>query len=362
MWRWAFATTAVLAGLVARSVAAPTEATTEALVKAVQDGRASDAVKTFSALEHPSADDEYLAGYALMALHRPDDAAPHLDAAKARGWSKWRGWTSVESMLDRVAEVRRLAPPALDPPLDAAIEVHVGPPTAWSAPVLRAVPEFAAVGRRIFGADLPRERLYLFSDYKTYGRFFRALFDVEIPNAWQDGTGTTNVVVYCEQDSHGKATGPAGDPDTIGDVLHEFGHAWCETYLIDRYGREWTSPAFRHPWLDESVADVIASLRERGFLERRIAWLKTEAKSVPAPTFAALTSYDGFYKAKDVHACYWLSAAFVAELVGPLDSAPARIREILDEIGKTGDVEASVLAATGKDLHKEFAKVVARFW
>ena len=52
----------------------------------------------------------------------------------------------------------------------------------------------------------------------------------------------------------------------------------------------------------------------------------------------------------------------VADLMRSGDAAPARIRAILDAFGKTGDVEASVSAATGKDLRKEFAKVVARFW
>src|SRR5207249_680182 len=101
---------------------------------------------------------------------------------------------------------------------------------------------------------------------------------------WQDGTGSTNVVLFCEQDSHGKTTRLAGSPDTIGEVLHEFGHAWCDTYLMDRYGRA----ALRHAWLSEGVAEVVASLREPGILERRTAWLTTNAKSVPAPTFTDL--------------------------------------------------------------------------
>lgn len=117
----------------------------------------------------------------------------------------------------------------------------------------------------------------------------------------------------------------------------------------------------RHPWLDEGIADVVASLREPGFLERRMAWLKGNAKHVAAPTFSDLTSLD-FYKPKDAYARYQLSAALVAELVGPPDGAPARIRALLDAIGKTGDVEGSVLASTGRNLRKEFAKVVAQYW
>lgn len=362
MGRWFFATTAVLALLVVQSVAAPTEATTKALFQLVRDCRLSDALRTFSALEKPSADDEYLAGYALMLLNRPDDAAPHLDAAKVRGWSKWPGWTPVETLLDRIAEVRRLAPPVLDQQIDAAIEVHAGPSTAWSAAVQRALPEFAAVGRRIFGADLPRERLYLIANYQQYDGLFRALFGAGSPAAQQNGTGTTNVVLFCEQYADGTRTTLARYQDAIGDVLHEFGHAWCNTYLMDRHSRAWISVSMRHPWLDEGLAEVVASLREPAYLERETAWLKSNAKSLRAPTFAGLTSHNCFYNTDNVYARYCFSAALVAELVGRGDRAPAQIRAILDAIGKTGDVEASVLAVTGKDVQKEFANVVARFW
>jgi hypothetical protein len=359
-----FAAIAVLVVFVSHSVAAPLAAWSQALAAAVQDRRFSDAVRTFGALTHPTADDEYLAGNALMGLNRPDEAAPHLAAAKTRGWSRWGGWPSAESLLERGAEVRRLSPPALDPQVDASIEVHADPPTPWSAPIVRAVPEFTAVGRSIFGADAPRMRLYLFHDRTTFDRLYRALFGVEISTAWQRGAGGTNVVVFCEQEASGETARAAGDPNEIGDVLHEFGHAWCETYLMERYSRSWISPALRRSWLSEGVAEFVASLREPARLEREKTWLAKNAKSVAAPSFADLTSWDGFYKAKerDVYARYCLSAAFVAELLGPGDAAPAKIRAILDAVGKSGDTEASVSAATGKDLRKTFDEVRARFW
>ena len=138
--------------------------------------------------------------------------------------------------------------------------------------------------------------------------------------------------------------------------------------MKDRYGREWPSPArwYPYPWLDEGVAYVVASLREPEFLERRAVRLKAMATRVPPPTYIRLTSIEAFYEPANVSVSYLLSAAFVAELAGPRYAAPAKIRAILDAIGKSvwtsGDVEASVSAATGKDLHSEFAKAVARFW
>jgi hypothetical protein len=340
--------------------------TSESLLAAVRDHRFAEALRTFDALAQPTAVDHYLAALTLMDLHRPDDADVRLRAAKAAGCVEPRGWTSVDALLERVRVVRELSPPRVDAaafPSDASIVAFAGPPTAWSRPVLRALPEFAAVGREIFGKDAPTIRLYLFAERGAFDRFYAGLFGVEVPTAWQDGTGNTNVAVFCETDRAGKTTRPAGAAETVSCVLHEFGHAWFATYLMDRRDKDWLSPALRRPWLDEGLADCVAALREPDFLVRRAAWLRTKAaKGVAAPTFDEIATYAGFYEKGDVDVHYWISALFVADLLGPRDKSPATIRGILDEIGKSGDVETSVATATGKDLRKEFAKVVARFW
>jgi hypothetical protein len=140
---------------------------------------------------------------------------------------------------------------------------------------------------------------------------------VPISVAWQDGTGTTGVVTFCEQDREGKTTRRAGEPETVSCVLHEFGHAWFGSYLMERYNREWLAPSMRRPWLDEGLADFVASLREPAFLERRAAWIEDKVKKgVAAPAFEEIATYDAFYEKGDVDVHYWISALFAAELLG----------------------------------------------
>jgi hypothetical protein len=331
------------------------------LLPEVAARRLTQAVSVFSGLPKPGPDDHYLAGFALMELHRPEEAEPRLRAAKDAGFSAWKGWPGVDALLDRVATVRELLPPSRS--ASDTITVHTGAPTAWSTPVLHAIPKFEEVGRSIFGKDLPRLRFALFADRKVYDRFFGALFGVSAATAWQDGTGTTNVVVYCATDRHGNVTRAAGDPETIGCVLHEFGHAWFGTYLMDRHGREWLAPAMRRPWLDEGLADFVASLREPAFLDRRAEWLRDKsANKVARPEFAEIADYAAFYEKGDPDVHYWMSALLVAELLGPRDRAPATIRRILDAAGASGDVDEAVRTVTGKDPRKVFAEVIRRFW
>jgi hypothetical protein len=269
-------------------------------------------------------------------------------------------------LLDRVGVFRDLAPPSRTESKSSAtpdIAVFAGPPTEWSAPVLKAVPEFSAVGRRIFGKDLPPMRLYLFADRPIYDRFYGALFTGSHPTAWQDGTGSLGVVVFCEKDREGVTTRSAGLPETISVVLHEFGHAWIATYLMDRHDKDWIGPSMRRPWLDEGFADFVASLREPEFLDRRTTWLKEWAsKGIKAPPFEELETYDNFFKKGDIDVHYWLSALLVADLLGTGSKAPETLRRIIDEAGRTGDAESAVGTVTGKDLRKEFDRVVRRFW
>lgn len=358
----AFVVMVLLALVSAHSHAFPAGATSEALAKAVRRGRFSEAVRTYLDLEKPSADDEYFVGFSLMALNCPEKASSHLEAAKSLGWSRRKHWPSVESLLDRVADVRRLSPPLLTPNLDPAIQIYMGPATAWRDSLLRAVPDFAAVGRRIFGSDLPHVRLYLIPDRKSYDLFFRAMFGCEPFTSWHNATGGYNVILFCEHGSREDKAHQVGDPDPISRVLHELGHAWCHTYMMNRYNRPWPSPGRRHPWLDEGIANVIASLREPGFLQRRAAWLKANSSFIAAPTLLELQFADDFYREKDAYARYCVATVLTSELVGSRETAPARIRAILDELGKKGPLETALRVATEKDLRTEFDRVIARFW
>jgi hypothetical protein len=348
-----FVAVALAFAAVADSTAAPTMATHAALATAVSEGRLNAALGIHAAMGRPSGEDEYLVGRALMDLHRPFEASAHLIAARDRGVSRTEERDAPVALLARVADVRIFEPPE-SPTTDAAIEIHAEA-TPWSAPVVAAVPTLVAVGRRIFGADLPRERLYLLSTRTRFECFFAAMFGGE-PCSWQGGTGTTNVVC-CEQNCW-----PVGSPEALAFVLHECTHAWCATYLRDRYDRDWPAP----PWLNEGLADYVASLGEPGCVSGAEERMRKYFKGTTAPTFAGIANWRSFYGADYAtftrERSYWVAYALVEELLGPRDEAPAKIRAILDRIGRTGDVDAAVAAATGKDVRKTFDLVVARYW
>jgi hypothetical protein len=357
---------AALALVAATSSAAPETPTSESLQAAVGARRLNDAVRIFGEIAKPSAADEYLAGFALMELHDPAAAEARLCAAKEAAFEVWRGWPTVDALLDRVRVFNELVPPqrtSASRAADPAITVFAGPSTKWSAPVLAAVPEFAEVGHRIFGKDLPPLTLYLFAKRPSYDRFYSALFGVPVPTAWQDGTGTLNVVTYCEVDRDGRTTRPAGEPETVSCVLHEFGHAWFGTWLMAHHGREWLAPSMRRPWLDEGLADYVASLREPAFLERRAEWLRAKAAGGAArPSFDEIADYHAFYEKGDADIHYWTSALLVAELLGDRKRAPDTIRRFLDAAGKSGDPDEAIKTATGREPRMEFDALVRRFW
>src|SRR5262245_48523650 len=331
-----------------------------ALTAEVTARRMTQAVRVYSGLPQAAPADRYLAGFALMELHRPEDAEPLLRAAKDAGFRPWPGWPGTDTLLGRAATARELLPPLRSE--SDAVKVHAGTPTRWSRPVLAAIPEFEAVGRSIFGKDLPHVRLALFADRKVYDRFFEAVFGMPPVTAWQDGTGSTNIVLYCETDRDGATTRAAGDPETVGSVRHEFGHAWMTSYLMERYGREWASADLRRPWFGEGLADYVASLRERAILARCSEWLREKAPTVKRPTYDEISDYAGFYEKGDPDVHYWISTALFAQIVGDRKTAPATIRAILDATGRTGDVDASVKAVTGKDPRREFDRIAALFW
>jgi len=348
----------------------PLEAQAEStrdLRSAVTRRRLTDALRMSEALAEPTAEDSYLTGLAFMYLHDPRLASTHLRIAKAGDYRSPRGWPDLDLLLERAETCRKLQPSSRCPSptiADPAITVYAGPTTPWSGPVLDAIPQFEEIGRSIFGKDIPPTRFYLFEERDEYNRFFEALFGMGVQTSWQDATGNFNVVVCCEKDREGKMTRKAGAPDTLGGVLHEFGHAWVGTYLMYRHGREWLSPRMRRPWLDEGLADYIASLREPAYIQRRETWLRrTAANGTPPPTFARMQSLDGFYHRDDVEVHYWISAVLVAELLEPRECAPETIRSILDVAGESSRaVEEAVSTVTGKDPSGEFERIVRRFW
>ena len=50
----------------------------------------------------------------------------------------------------------------------------------------------------------------------------------------------------------------AEESETTAVALHEFAHAWLNTYFKEGFGRDCLSATVRRPYLDEGLADFIA--------------------------------------------------------------------------------------------------------
>jgi hypothetical protein len=298
----------------------------------------------------------YWAGIAYMHLNLFDEARRAFQAASQPGWEPRPDWPQPQEFSERLEALSRFAPPRL-PSADASLTVFGGTPTAWTGPVLNAVPAFEAAGRGIFGKALPEIRFYLFSDRAIYRRFFEAAFGQTFATSWQDGTGNTHIVVYCEA-----ASRPAGDPETVGNVLHEFGHAWLNSYFRINFDKDYLASPYRSPYTDEGLADLVATLWDKEHLSRRLDWVRREkvAKGIEAPRFDDLKSYDDFYKTGDIDLHYWLSALLVSRLMGPKGSS--KISAYLEALAKTGDATKALAKVSGLDPAREYQAMVKEIW
>jgi TonB family protein len=237
------------------------------------------------------------------------------------------------------------------------IQVFVEKDDDWSKPVLEALPAFAAVGRAEFGPSLPGVSLYLSSDEARYRVFTSNVFGHE----GREGTGGFHIVAMCLPCGQRRPE----EKETTAIVLHEFGHAWMNTYLRETYHRrEYISEAVRRPYLDEGTADYFAGLWDSEFISRRREWILIGrvARHRPPPTFAELQTRSAFFEQGDREVHYWISALLVARMLGPAPGAVGKIRVYLDQIGRGNTPDRAWEAATGKSAAKEYAALVDELW
>ena len=335
--------------------------------------RYKEAIDLFEMIQKtgtPSPRDFYFAAFSYMRLYLPEKADPLLKLAKQAGFSGFgssSGWPTVNDLLSRIRAVRELTPPSENNRLGLSdhfpVTLYADAVTSWSEPVMRAVPEFSVIGLKVFDARLPPIRLYLFSDRGRFERFFTTLYLVP-PRPDQHGTGNTNSVVFCDRDSRGIVTREAGSPETIGAVLHEFGHAWVISYVMYTHNRNFIGRPLRTPWLDEGLADYIAFLREYNYLKRREDWIiqNKVKRNIEPPRLEELKDYSSFHDQGDRELHYWLSALLTAQILGPGDKGAKLIPKLLDAFVETKDAESAVKMVTGKNVRKEYEKLIARFW
>jgi hypothetical protein len=236
------------------------------------------------------------------------------------------------------------------------IDTFVDMDDAYSGGVLHALPEFARIGREIFGARLPSVRFFLMSNAERYRAFTRAVFGQELIR----GTGNLHIVTMCLSCEKRRVE----ESETTAVVLHEFGHAWLNTYLKEGSGRDFISPAVRRPFLDEGLADFIANRWDHEFLARRARWIRDfkVRRGVPPPKPQELEKYASFYDVGDRELHYWISALLIQRMIGPEESDVKKIPRFLDLIGRGESTEGAWEHATGKSLAAEYTALVREYW
>jgi len=296
---------------------------------------------------------QYLEGYAWVRLHRPDLGKRLLQLAAEGGFDGYPGWESTATLLERIAVVEQLRPPLSGSVKDArgveAVRVFADD-TPWIQAIVQALPEFMVRAHAVLGEDLPPIDFYLFRSRDSYNRFYKALFGVPIVRWWQNGTGDSNVVAFCQEDREGKSLGPPGLARARGDVLHEYTHALLNGLYGDGYLRQVPQ------WLDEGLSDFTARPYYKELFEASGGLIrKALAKSTP-PTSLELSH--GIYE-HDSSLRYAMARVMVEELMRGREMKV--IPEILRHAAAGGDFESSILAVTGISSSQLRERVIARY-
>jgi hypothetical protein len=261
---------------------------------------------------------------------------------------------SSQTLPGNAIREAKLAPRKVEGVPAKQIEILIDEDDIYSTSVLIALPAFAKIGRDIFGANVPFVRLFLMSNESRYRAVTKALFGQERTT----GTGNFHVVTMCLACEKR----PPGETETTAVVLHEFGHAWMNTYLHER-GRDYLSDSIRRPYLDEGMADWIATRWDSGFLNRRQQWIRElkAGRGILAPNLDDLQSYSSFYDKGDRELHYWISALLIERMIGTAPDAAFKIPRYLDGIGGKSPEQAWE-AATNKSIAMEYAALVRERW
>jgi hypothetical protein len=229
-----------------------------------------------------------------------------------------------------------MLPPKIVNRFDASIEKLVtvyADDTPWQNEVLRLIPDFVARAQDIFGPDLPHVNFYLFKTYRNLVRHYRELTGCAHPRG-QDGTGGLRsdghaFILISEVRRNGRVT-------DIGNVIHEYGHALCNTIYGGMY--------LYHvpPWFNEGVADYIGLPWYADLYRSAPELIREEARADRVPTYDVLIS--DFYEYDN--AAYAIARLMVYALLRNLETIDA-IWQILQEAGKANGAFPEVIEKIG---------------
>jgi hypothetical protein len=325
--------------------------TIENLEADLKAGRLRECVREASAEGIPPRA-SYLGGVCALALNDRDAAEPLFKRAKDGNFYPSASWRkSPDEILAEIADYRRLAPEfaKLDDVPESSLRIGFDKRSPWVDSVVAAAPEFVRIGRRVFGADPPFTRLFLYSDNAVFEEFFAVVFKSGHPH----GTGVPGLAVMTEKNAVDRK---GGLPVAV--VLHELMHAWIQGYGRDAYDRRIEAP----PWVDEGMAEYAATMWDTGLLAvRRMQLAREVAKRPQPPHFAELQRHESFYRAEDSFLHYMLALTLVERLVGPPETGAPQLRKVLDGYAK-GKGEDSWRRVSGKSAAKEYDAMCAELW
>lgn len=295
----------------------------------------------------------YIGGLCSLRLNDRDKAEALIRRARDAHFLPSAAWRKTPvALLSEIAEYRRLAPAPvkLEGVPSSSLVVAFDAQSDWVDSVTAAAPEFVRIGRRVFGADPPFTRLFLFSDYDTFEKFYGVVFGPKRPH----GTGVPGLAVMVEKNAVGR---PGRMPVAV--VLHELMHAWIQGYGRDAYDSRIKVP----PWVDEGMADYVASMWATDMWTLRRTQLEREIGKRPEPPdIAELQTQESFYRSEDSFFHYALSLMLIERMIGPPETGAPLLKKVLDGYAKGADGDKAWHDVSGKSLHDEYVAMCAELW
>lgn len=210
---------------------------------------------------------------------------------------------------------------------------------AWSE-VISLIPDFVARAHELFGRHLPHINFNLFAKYSDLAEHFREITGHPKPLL---GTGGIGWMIACKTDRN-KRPAHSGSP---GVVMHEYGHALCNTIYGSQYLNHIPS------WLNEGFADYAALPWAESWYESAPVIIRNAAQNGTLPTFRTLSR--NFFKYDE--AAYPIARLMVVELLR--GRGPEAVGEILQQAKDHGgafvDVVTEMANRRPQDL---YAKVI----
>jgi hypothetical protein len=293
----------------------------------------------------------YLVGFAYFRLHNFEAAKPLLEKAVGAGFNGYPGWLQATDILTNIQKLESLAPHHYED-----LKVEQSPKmrifcnkTEWMKPVLVVLPSFLSRAEEMFKEDLPPIDLYFFSSREDFNTFFKLAFERDVGRAWQNGTGNSNIVVFCEKDENGNPLA-INTNRTLGDILHEYGHAICTTIYGSNYLRAVPQ------WFNEGCADAVAAPYYGDLFKTYQKRLVTAGLDSRPPTYDELCKklYD------DPYVRYAFASLMVQDLV--IKNGTKVVRKIVVRAKRRQDFERAIREITGEDSQALYRRVRGKFW